>query len=252
MRLRSFAAACVAAITGLVSLGTAVPGASATPAAATTKDPVIIVNGLTSPDIAQLPFKLRLTADGYDATIFSLPGGGLQDIALTAQALAPVVDQVLARTGASKVDLVGHSEGGVVARYYINRLGGAAKVDSFVSLAGPQYGTYAGNIADFLGIDVFCEACKQMEIGSAFLNALNAGPDVPAGVSATTFRTIYDIAVRPVDNAKLKDGATNVLVQDQCWFNTVGHSDLSLNGAVYTGIRDALRHESISMNCWAL
>jgi hypothetical protein len=41
-------------------------------------------------------------------------------------------------------------------------------------------------------------------------------------------------------------------VQDQCWFNTVGHSDLSVNGAVYTGIRQALRHEAIHLNCWAL
>ena len=251
MRLRTLAAGCLAAL----SLGTATTAASATstaPSAAVTKDPVIIVNGLTSPDIAQWPFALRLTADGYDATIFSLPGGGLQDIAKTAQALSPVVDQVLARTGASKVDLVGHSEGGVVARYYIKRLGGAAKVDSFVSLAGPQYGTYAGNLADFFGIDAFCQACEQMAIGSTFLTDLNAGPDVPAGVATTTFRTIYDLAVRPVDNAKLQDGATNVLVQDQCWFNTVGHSDLSVNGAVYTGIRQALRHEAIDLNCWAL
>jgi triacylglycerol esterase/lipase EstA (alpha/beta hydrolase family) len=245
------------AATGLVAIGASVPGASASPArptapAAAAKDPIVIVSGLTSPEITHALLKARFAADGYNATIFELPGGGLGDIADTSAALAPVVDRALAAGGTGKVDLIGHSEGGIVARYYMNRLGGAANVDTFISLAGPHYGTYAGNIADFFGIDAFCEACEQMAIGSDFLNALNAGPDVVGGVHATTFRTLYDIAVRPVDNAKLQDGAENILVQAQCPLKFTGHSDFAFDGAAYDGMRDAIRHEPVHMNCWAL
>lgn len=253
MRKRQFVAAAIAAALVAIAAGIAGPSpASAAPAAAPAKDPIIIVSGLTSPEIAHALLKARFEADGYKVRIFELPGGGLGDIAATSAALAPVVDQMLAANGATKVDLVGHSEGGIVARYYIKTLGGAPKVDSFVSLASPQYGTYAGNIADFFGIGGFCQACEQMAIGSSFLNALNAGPDVPAGVDVTTFRTNWDLAVRPVDNAKLKDGADNVLVQDQCWWKTTGHSDFAFDGAAYDGMRDAIRKEPVRMNCWAL
>lgn len=256
MRKRQFLAAALAAALVAVAAGIAgsAPASAAptAPSAATAKDPIIIVSGLTSPEIAHVLLKARFEADGYNVRIFELPGGGLGDIADTSAALAPVVDQALAATGASKVDLIGHSEGGIVARYYIKTLGGAPKVDSFISLAAPQYGTYAGNIAAFFGIGGFCEACEQMAIGSDFLNALNAGVDTPAGVTVTTFRTNWDLAVRPVDNAKLKDGANNILVQDQCWWKTTGHSDFAFDGAAYDGMRDAIRKEPVRMNCWAL
>ena len=48
---------------------------------------------------------------------------------------------MLAETGASKVDLVGHSEGGMMPRYYVNFLGGAGKVNDFVAFAPSNYGT---------------------------------------------------------------------------------------------------------------
>ena len=61
----------------------------------------------------------------------SPPGAPIQgtgDIAASAQQLAAFVSQVLAATGAAKVDLVGHSQGGMMPRYYIDDLGGAARV----------------------------------------------------------------------------------------------------------------------------
>jgi hypothetical protein len=95
-------------------------------------------------------------------------------------------------------------------------------------------------------------ACEQMSIGSSFLNSLNAGPDVIAPVKYTNIYTAFDELVRPVTNATLKDGATNVKVQDQCWLRVVGHLGLIIDGTVYDGVRDALRNESVRMNCFAL
>jgi len=226
-----------------------------TPAAqAAERDPVIIVAGTFSPAFANEPLRARLTADGFDAYIFELPGLGLGDIAVTSQALGPFVDQVLAVTGADKVDLVGHSQGGLVARYYVKELGGDQTVDSVISLGAPHKGTYVANIANVLGFGscIGVIACTQMRIGSTFLDDLNAGSDTIGDVKYTNIYTSHDELVRPVDNATLGDGAVNVRVQSRCWLRYVGHLGLIVDGAVYSGVRQALDDQRVRLNCWAL
>lgn len=91
-----------------------------------------------------------------------------------------------------------------------------------------------------------------MRTGSSFLNDLNAGGDVIGDVRYTAIRTLNDELVRPVDNATLRNGATNVLVQSQCWLRPVGHVGLILDGAVYSGVRQALEgRTTIRLNCFA-
>ena len=205
-------------------------------------------------DRVRIDVQLVGAADGYQVWIYALPGAGLGDIGQTSQPLGALVDQVRAQTGAARVDLIGHSQGGLVARYYVKNLGGSAKVDRVISLGAPHYGTYAANIATFFGFGscLGITACEQMSIGSSFLASLNAGPDVISPVRYTNIYTAYDELVRPVGNATLRDGATNVKVQDQCWLRVVGHLGLILDGTVYDGVRDALRNESVRMNCFAL
>jgi len=222
--------------------------------AAPTKDPVIIVAGTFSPAFANEPLAARLRADGYNVRIFELPTLGTQDINLSARALNTFADGVRAQTGAAKVDLVGHSQGGLVARSYVKSFGGASEVDSLITLGAPNRGTYVANLVGFLGFGscLTVVACQQMSIGSAYLNALNAGDDTIGNVRYTTIRTLQDELVRPVDQATLYDGATNVLVQSKCWLRAVGHVGLILDGAVYSGIRQALQGQPISLSCFAL
>ncbi|MEV6278974.1 alpha/beta fold hydrolase [Nocardia sp. NPDC051832] len=75
----------------------------------------------------------------YGRTLYDVPPGlnGLDPIPLSAPELAATVDRVLAATGAQKIDVVAHSQGGVLARYYVNELGAAAKVDRMVLLSSP-------------------------------------------------------------------------------------------------------------------
>lgn len=226
----------------------------APPAAAVTRDPVIIVAGTFSPAFANEPLAARLRADGYDVHIFELPTLGAQDIRTTAAALDAFADDVRSRTGAARVDLVGHSQGGLVARTYVKDLGGASEVDSVVTLGTPNRGTYVANLVGFLGLGncLAVIACQQMSIGSSYLADLNAGGDAVDGVRFTTFRTLNDELVRPVGNATLRDGAVNVLVQSQCWLRPVGHVGLILDGAVYSGIRQALEgRTTIRLDCFA-
>lgn len=248
MRIRRLAV--VALVLTSVAIG--MPASSA--GAAVPKDPVVIVAGTLSPAVANEPLAARLRADGYRVWIYELPGLGLGDIAGTAAPLASFVDGIRAQTGAAKVDLIGHSQGGLVARYYVKHLGGATTVDRVVSLGAPHYGTYVANLVAFFGFGscIGVIACQQMSIGSSFLNDLNAGPDVIAPVRYTNIYTAYDELVRPVTNATLRDGATNVKVQDQCWLRVVGHLGLIIDGTVYDGVRDTLRDEPVRMNCFAV
>ena len=88
--------------------------------------------------------------------------------ATTAHQLATFIDDVRARTGAARVDLVTHSMGGLSSRYYLTNLDSAGKVDDWVSLGGPNHGTQSAN-------GCFQTSCVQMRPGSAFLTKLNQG-----------------------------------------------------------------------------
>ncbi len=233
------------------------PGPAAVPAAAdpaTTANPVIVVGGLSGFAAVYEPLAARLRADGFRPFVYELPGLGFGDIPTSARAFAGYVEQVRAVTGAARVDVVGHSEGGLVARYWLKRLGGTGAVGRYVSLGSPQYGTYVANILTFLGLGSCAGvvACQQMTIGSGFLDDLNAGDDTPDAVRYTTVRTNQDELVRPVGNAALADGATNVLIQSWCPLRLVGHVGLVLDGTTYTVIRQALRDAAIRPNCLAL
>ncbi|WCN79912.1 lipase family alpha/beta hydrolase [Micromonospora sp. LH3U1] len=231
----------------------AAPAAAAL-AAAAAANPVIVVGGLSGVAVAYEPIAARLRGDGYRTFIYQLPGLGFGDIPTSARAFAGYVEQVRASTGAATVDVVAHSEGGLVSRYYLKRLGGTATIGRYVSLGTPHYGTYVANIVAFLGLGSCAGvvACQQMTIGSAFLADLNAGDDTPGAVRYTTIRTLQDELVRPTGNAAVNDGATNVLIQAYCPLRVVGHLGLVLDGTAYTIVRGALVDGPVRPNCLAL
>ena len=244
-----------------VAAAVVLPAAHASPAgAAPTRDPVIIVAGTFAGEgaasVYYAPLAARLRADGYQAFIFGLPGSGLGDIANTSQALNAFADGVRAQTGAARVDLIGHSQGGLVGRYYIKYLGGAGEVDSMISLGAPHYGTSLANLANLLGLGscLGVVACQQMAIGSSFLANLDAGDDTIGTVDYTNIASALDEIVTPYWNAFLNNDGNNhnVLVQSPCFLRVVGHIGLPLDGTVYSGIQDALAHRSISLDCFAL
>ena len=214
-------------------------------------DPVIIVAGTLTPAVVNEPLQQRLLDDGYDAYIYELPGLGIGDIAETSAPLEAFVDDVLAQTGADHVDLVAHSQGGLVARYYVKYLGGDATVDSLITLGAPNYGTALANLGNVLGVDGICTGCEQMSIGSSFLADLNAGDDTIGSVSYTNIYTANDEIVFPAATARMHNGAVNVRVQSQCWFHFVGHVGLLFDGTVYSGVQDALEHRRVRLSCGA-
>ena len=165
----------------------------------------------------------QIKAAGY--CVFALDYGdrGTGDIPTSAGQLQRFVDAVLAATGAKKVSLVGHSQGGMMPRWYIKFLGGAAKVDDLVGLAPSNHGTT--NPGAFVAGATFCPACDQQRAGSAFLQQLNAGDETPGAVSYTSIETRYDEVVTPFTSAFLAPGpnTANILLQDACPAEVVDH-----------------------------
>src|SRR3954452_5569525 len=134
--------------------------------------PVVLVHGTFANSAGSWTLvDTTLRADGYCTFALDYGNNATGAIEQSAQQLSDFVDQVLAATGASKVSIVGHSQGGMMPRYYAKNLGGDAKVDDLVGLAPSNHGTtqqaakYATN----------CPACNEQYAGSPFLTALNAG-----------------------------------------------------------------------------
>jgi triacylglycerol esterase/lipase EstA (alpha/beta hydrolase family) len=157
---------------------------------------------------------------------------GVGDIRNSAQELASFVNQVLAATGAEEVDLVGHSQGGMMPRYYLKYLGGAARVHTLVGLSPSNHGTTLDGLfilANFFpGANQFtgalCPACEQQRAGSAFVTELNSGGETVPGVDYTVIQTLYDQVVTPYTSAFLSgSNVRNILLQSQCILDLGDH-----------------------------
>ncbi|HEX3753038.1 MAG TPA: alpha/beta fold hydrolase [Streptosporangiaceae bacterium] len=205
--------------------------------------PVVLVNG-TGEDMADGFSALSplLADNGYcvfAANVGGSPGNLLQgtgDITQSAAELATFVTQVLSTTGAAKVDIVGHSQGGMMPRYYLKFLGGAAKVQTLVGLAPSNHGTSLDGLATLetelatvlpgisSALGSACEACAQQIAGSSFLTNLNAGGDTVAGPSYTVIETRNDEIVTPYTSAFLSGpDVTNILLQNVCPLDQTDH-----------------------------
>ncbi|MGH3413717.1 MAG: esterase/lipase family protein [Marmoricola sp.] len=157
--------------------------------------------------------------------------GGMADIRGSARELRDFVAKVLRRTGARRVDLVGHSQGTFMPDYYVRFLGGARNVDHYVSLASLWHGEGAGVFGQLVhsgaayGFDPaklvpVCTSCGQMVTGSAIVRRLRSGPHGVAapGVSYTNIVTRYDDVVLPYTSG-IETGhpnMRNIVLQDVC------------------------------------
>lgn len=185
--------------------------------------PVVLVHGTfgSASDWGSVAAGMR--AAGYCVYALDYGNHGTGPIAQSAQQLATFVDGVLTVTGAGRVEFVGHSQGGMMPRYYIRFLGGAAHTAGLIGMAPSNHGTI-NPLVDVAGL--VCTACDEQEAGSAFLTRLNAGHDVEPGVGYTVISTRFDEVVLPFRSQFLAGPAsqvTNVTVQARCPFDFSGH-----------------------------
>jgi triacylglycerol lipase len=186
--------------------------------------PVLLVPGYGGSTASLQPLADLLRTEGRDATIVALPGDGTGDLNASAGTLGSTVDAALARTGASSVDVVGFSAGGLIARLWAAD-GGDAVARRVVTLGSPHHGTSLADLAGDAAPSQCPEACRQMATGSDLLARLNAGDETPDGATWVSIWTEQDQTVTPPDTARLT-GALNVPVQSVCRDANVAHGDL--------------------------
>ncbi len=130
-------------------------------------------------------------------------GPPLASIDLFAEQLALRIDEIGAATGAARVALVGHSMGGLVARAYLRKCGGA-RVHLLITIGTPHEGSrHAWMMA---GLSV-----AQMRPGSPYLAGLNQPAERAAGVPVVSLWSWHDSMVTPQTSSRL-DWADNIVV----------------------------------------
>lgn len=195
--------------------------------------PVVLVPGLGGSAARDWQAAAPLLANhGYCVFAYDFSSDGQEAIEPAASGLSSFVDRVLAATGTSAVDLVSHSEGGVIARYYIEFVGGAAKTHDLVQISPLNHGTTLFGLATLLeqtpgassAVASTCAACAEQAAGSPFMEKLNGSGDTVPGVSYTVIGTRNDEIITPYQSQFLTgSGVTNILLQDQCSLDQVDH-----------------------------
>jgi triacylglycerol esterase/lipase EstA (alpha/beta hydrolase family) len=190
-----------------------------TNASATDYDPVVFVHGYSGSTIVNFSSMISwFKSDGYPSNrLYYYKYISIIGVEKGADTLKNKVEEVLEETGRSKVDLVCHSMGGLVARYYMKNLGGASKVNQVVYVATPHRGTA------WAYIEPFTQAAKDMRPGSSLLNSING---YCPGLSLWSS---CDEVVIPNSSANMGD-AENI----GCW----GHILSTHSYNVYTLTRD--------------
>ncbi|WP_184346305.1 esterase/lipase family protein [Streptomyces olivoverticillatus] len=153
-----------------------------------------------------------------------------RDVRIAAAALGRHVEEVCERTGQPQVDVVGHSLGGLVARYYIQRMGGDARVRTLVTLGTPHGGTLTAVLATVHPL------ARQMHPDSDVIAEL-AEPAPDCATHFISFWSELDLLMSPVETARIDHPD---LVARSVRVSGVGHLALPVHGAVAAGIRQAL------------
>jgi pimeloyl-ACP methyl ester carboxylesterase len=216
-------------------------------------NPVVLINGThATMELNWAGLGPELANAGY--CVFSAAIGGMKPddriqtcgpVLDTVDEVSALVDDVLKQTGAHRVDLVGHSQGGSVAEYY-TKFFGQGKVGRVVGLAPPTHGCDMSNLInhDWLTpmLAYGCPALYDQTPKSRFIRNLNNGPIKASGVDYTIIETDRDIVVTPTPSAAFieEPGVKNILLQDICPTDTSGHLTMAYSVNVWGLVRNAL------------
>jgi hypothetical protein len=192
--------------------------------------PVLLLHGFVDNRSAFAVLRRSLHQHGWPQVQALNYSPLIGDLRTAAEMLGRHVEEVCAQTGRRRVDVVGHSLGGLIARYYVQRLGGDLRVRTLVTLGTPHAGTRA--VPALAPHPII----RQMRPGSEVLNEL-AGPAPGCRTRFVAFWSDLDQLMIPVEAAQLIHPdlpAENVQVSG------VGHLALPVHGTVVAEIRRAL------------
>ncbi|WP_009634386.1 esterase/lipase family protein [Synechocystis sp. PCC 7509] len=159
---------------------------------------VLLVHGLNDTRAifqTMAPSLIKLGWSVYDLDL--LPSNGELPLDKLAQQVADYVNETFAPD--QKLSVIGFSMGGIVSRYYIQRLGGIERVKNFITIASPHQGTWVAHLFDTPG-------CVQMRPYSAFLQDLEQDVEMLERINFTSIWTPYDLMIVPANSSELPVG----------------------------------------------
>jgi pimeloyl-ACP methyl ester carboxylesterase len=194
------------------------------------RPPVVLLHGYAQHPANFTWLARRLRRDGWRHLylVAHTPVGG--DIERSAHRLGEALDRLRRATGASRVDIVAHSMGGLVARACIRARGQASGVGRLITLGTPHQGT---EIFPRFGLDPMV---AQMRPGSPLLARLAADDPVPRLADCISIYSADDAVVVPASRAYYP-GAFNIEVRG------LGHLSLLFSRRVYALVRENLAAE---------
>ncbi len=163
------------------------------------RNPVLLIHGIDDTEAVFHQMRNYLIQRGLSVhTLNLVPNNG--DVGL--DELAKQVSDYVTATFASqqRLDLVGFSMGGIVSRYYVQRLGGINRVQRFITISSPHHGTVVAYASQRPG-------CVQMRPDSIFLKDLNFDAVILGQLDFTSIWTPYDLMIVPANSSQMSVGS---------------------------------------------
>lgn len=184
---------------------------------------IVLLHGLFQNRACCFWLQFRLALHGYRVITLTMPPWK------QAESLTEQLDQTLSRLRQDKktqrVDLIGHSMGGIIARNYIQRRGGATKVRNCITLGTPHSGSKLSSLA-------FTKLARTLIPNSALLSQLNREP-WPEKLPFTAIYSATDNLVLPTESGRCSK-ANNIIIS-HC-----GHMLLLYHPTVFNHLLDTL------------
>jgi triacylglycerol lipase len=167
------------------------------------RNPVLLVHGLTDTSYKMRSIAHHLRGLGLEVYDIDLtPNNGDAKLEVLAQQIADLVDRTF--TPHQQIDLIGFSMGGLVSRYYIQRLGGIDRVQRLITISSPHQGTLAAYFSQRPG-------CVQMRPDHEFTIDLNRDLDCLQRLDFTSLWTPFDLMILPPNSSQLGIGTEIML-----------------------------------------
>jgi triacylglycerol lipase len=162
------------------------------------QNPVVLVHGMDGTGIVFLKMAASLKRQGLSVYSLDLtPNNGDAGLDELAQQLANFINNAFPLE--QMLDIVGFSMGGIISRYYVQRLGGINRVQRFITIASPHRGTVMAYASQRCG-------CLQMRPYSKFIQDLNSDVTMLEQLDFTSIWTPYDLMIVPSSSSRLAVG----------------------------------------------
>jgi triacylglycerol lipase len=164
-----------------------------------------------------------LTAYDYGLLTHSIPRAAIR--------LGETIEKLATHSGYERIHVIGHSLGGLITRYYVQRLGGDSCVQTLVTLGTPHRGTQLARAAPLLPL------VHQLRPSSSIIQEL-AEPAPGCRTRFIAFHSDIDPVIVPSGNARLLHPDLNVR---NIAVRGVGHLSLPSNGRIALTIAEVLQ-----------